>query len=190
MSAPDFSFWSQMEGTSLFCNSAAIAAAASEAAVNMQSSSMPLFGSQGVMDSSHAFQSLAHLPTAFNLNSLAHQDYGQQQSDQHQQQNAGGHHQSAGAPFWQHGSPQSHHEQNMMFNQNPIQKLNDFRTVMLPTEEKPSPNTNSPYCTMNNIAMPLSNTVMCQVCVSAPSNGLHFGAKVCAACKFASFPTA
>ncbi|KAE9547349.1 hypothetical protein FO519_009439 [Halicephalobus sp. NKZ332] len=179
MSAPDFSFWSQMEGTSLFCNSAAIAAAASEAAVNMQNSSMPLFGSQSVMDSNHPFQSLAHLPTAFNLN-LTHQEYNQQ-SEQHQQSSVSHHPSSTGGAFWQHGSPQGPHDQ-MMFNQNPIQKLNDFRTVMLPTEEKLSPNTNSPYCTMGNTSMSVNNTIMCQVCVSAPSNGLHFGAKVCAAC--------
>uniref|UniRef100_A0AC34QJ84 Nuclear receptor domain-containing protein n=1 Tax=Panagrolaimus sp. JU765 TaxID=591449 RepID=A0AC34QJ84_9BILA len=194
MSAPDLSFWSQMEGTSLFCNSAAIAAAASEAAVNMHNNSMPLFGSQGVLDSNQAFQSLAHLPGAFNLNSLTHQDVNfdhlqnhrppqNQMNDHHPNpsvtQTQQSHHPNP-IPFWPNGSPQNHHENSMMFNQNPIQKLSDFRTVMLPTEDKRSPN--SPYGRVAGTPIPVGNTIVCQVCLSAPSNGLHFGAKVCAAC--------
>uniref|UniRef100_A0A914QEB5 Nuclear receptor domain-containing protein n=1 Tax=Panagrolaimus davidi TaxID=227884 RepID=A0A914QEB5_9BILA len=231
MSAPDLSFWSQMEGTSLFCNSAAFAAAAASEAASAVNNMSTTNMQQSLFNSSNfdpSFHSLAHhLPTTFNLNSLTNPNNAdinpfensssQQQQQQHQasrqlppppqpqqqqqpappqpQQQQHSHH----ANFWaahsgnnnssSNPSPpqqqQNHsHQDSIMgtFNPPSAQKLStDFRTVSLPTSDdgklQRSPST---YCV--NPVIPVSNAIMCQVCLSAPSNGLHFGAKVCAAC--------
>uniref|UniRef100_A0A7E4UT45 Nuclear receptor domain-containing protein n=1 Tax=Panagrellus redivivus TaxID=6233 RepID=A0A7E4UT45_PANRE len=227
MSAPDLSFWSQMENTSLFCNSAAFAAAAATEAVNIGGTptmpSMPsaLFQTPGLDGSHNAFQSLAQLPGAFNLNSLTHPhhtDLDTSPFDQHSSIHNNSLHAAAHSQnsFWPSSSPprrdnlanmnfgNHQHSHNNAANALGQKLPTEFRTVMLPTEEKMlnesqqhrnlSHNaTNSPNAGhldhlgygnsgSNNNMLGVGNTVVCQVCMSAPSNGLHFGAKVCAAC--------
>uniref|UniRef100_A0AC34F6M1 Nuclear receptor domain-containing protein n=1 Tax=Panagrolaimus sp. ES5 TaxID=591445 RepID=A0AC34F6M1_9BILA len=239
MSAPDLSFWSQMEGTSLFCNSAAFAAAAASEAASAVNNMSTTNMQQSLFNSSNfdpSFHSLAHhLPTTFNLNSLTNPNNAdinpfennssgqqQQQPQQHQasrqlppppqqqqqqpaaisqQQQQHSHHANnfwaahtnnaannpgSGNPSPPHPQQQQNHshQDSIMgtFNPPSAQKLStDFRTVSLPTSDdgklQRSPST---YCV--NPVIPVSNAIMCQVCLSAPSNGLHFGAKVCAAC--------